>query len=133
MKKCFLEEIRTVRRQRHESQSRVAQRLGVSQQVVSQVERGKGSIEQLAKLCRGLGIPLELRIGRQARTLVHPLDPDERQEIEANIAWFSRLEPADRLQAIREHVRAVAVLRKAAAVPRQGHRHRSEEGLKDGR
>ncbi len=107
--------LKRARRARGETQAQVARRLGISQQLVSHLERGEGSIEQLAKLCRGLGVPLSLHAGDEIITLVHPIDPDERSEIDANISWFSRLAPAARLRTIRRHVEALERLRAAAA------------------
>lgn len=72
-------------------------------------------MEQLAKLCRGLGVRLELRVGSETITLVHPIDPEERKEIEENIAWFSRLPPAERLRTIRKHLESAQRLQAAAA------------------
>ena len=107
--------LKRARRARGETQAQVARRLGVSQQLVSHLERGEGSIEQLAKLCRGLGVPLSLHAGDETITLAHPIDPEERREIDENIAWFSRLGPAERLRTIRRHVKALERLRAAAA------------------
>ncbi len=99
------------RSKRGETQAQVADRLGVSQQLISRLERGRGNLHQLMRLCRGLGVRLSLQVGEETVTLVHPIDPEERQEIEANIAWFSRLAPADRLRTIRRHVAALERLR----------------------
>jgi transcriptional regulator with XRE-family HTH domain len=107
--------LRDSRRKRNESQAVIAGRAGISQQLVSRVEGGRGSIEQVLTLCRAIGIPVEFRIGRRKVPLVHALDPEERREIEANIDWFSRLSPGDRLRAARLHLMAIERLRKAAA------------------
>ncbi len=115
MKKEIRRVLKEARRARGETQAQVARRLGISQQLVSYLERGEGSVEQFAKLCRGLGVPLSLRAGDETITLVHPIDPEERREIDENIAWFSRLAPAARLRTIRRHVKALERLRTAAA------------------
>lgn len=105
--------LRQARLKRGESQAKVAQRLGVSQQLVSRIERRGGSLRQIALLSRGLGLHLAVQIGDQTVTLVHPIDPDERKEIEANIAWFSRLAPVDRLRVSAIHFQAAQVLQEA--------------------
>ena len=115
MKKVMRRVLKEARRARGETQAQVARRLGISQQLVSYLERGEGSVEQFAKLCRGLGVPLSLHAGDETITLVHPIDPEERREIDENIAWFSRLAPAARLRTIRRHVKALERLRAAAA------------------
>ncbi len=114
MKKEIQRVLKEARRARGETQAQVARRLGISQQLVSYLERGEGSVEQFAKLCRGLGVPLSLHAGDETITLVHPIDPEERREIDENIAWFSRLAPAERLRTIRRHVKALERLRGAA-------------------
>ena len=102
------------RKARRESQSDVALRLGVSQQVISRVESGQSGLRQLVRVCRGLGVAVSLRVGEETIPLVAPVDPAERQEIEANIAWFSRLSPLARLRAIDAHARSARRLAEAA-------------------
>ena len=109
------EVLRKHRRQRRESQAQVAQRLGTSQQLVSRIEQGGGSLEQVLRLCRATGLEFTMEIGGRRLTLVHPLDPEERKEIEANIDWFARIEPASRLRVIARHVDASSRLKKAAS------------------
>ena len=106
--------LRQARRRRGLSQAEVAEALGVAQQQVSSVERGHGGIEQVAKVCRALGLHLALEIDGRRVTIVHPIDPAERAAIEANIDWFSRLSPARRLRAIAGHVEASRRLREHA-------------------
>ena len=113
MKKDTGRVLKEARRARGETQAQVARRLEISQQLVSHLERGQGSVEQFAKLCRGLGVSLSLHVGEETITLVHSIDPEERKEIDENIAWFSRLAPAERLRTIRRHVKALERLRAA--------------------
>jgi transcriptional regulator with XRE-family HTH domain len=120
MKKCqttkhVLEALRRHRRLRGDSQARVAERLGTSQQIVSRIERGQASIEQVAKLCRAVGLRLALEIGETRVTLAHPIDPEERRQIEANIDWFQRNEPGKRLRVMARHVEAALRLQRAAS------------------
>jgi transcriptional regulator with XRE-family HTH domain len=93
----------------------VAARLGVSQQLLSKVERGQGSLDQVLKVCLALGVPAELRIQGEVFPLVHAIDHRERQEIDSNLEWFSRLSPGDRLRAARRHFLSLMKLREAAA------------------
>lgn len=105
--------LRQARKARGECQTEVARRLGVRQQQISRLENGQGSFEQIVQLCRVYGISLDIRMGDFQRTVVHPLDPDERREIEANIAWFSRLSPIRRLRTIEGHLQAARRLQEA--------------------
>lgn len=106
MKNRLAELLREARKARGETQAAVADRLGMSQQLLSRIERGEASLEKILGLCRGLGLEVTLCLGRRAMTLVHPIDPDERREIEANIAWFSRLKPEERLRTAARNLRA---------------------------
>ncbi len=108
-------QIRAHRKRRRESQGRVASRLGTTQQVVSRVERGEASLEQIVRLCKALALPLAVEIGGHRIQMVYPIDPEERRAIEANIDWFARLDPARRLRAIALHVDASRRLREAAS------------------
>ena len=71
-------------------------------------------MKQLIRLCRDYGIRLDIDLDGRAKTLVYPMDREERNEIEANIEWFSRLGPAERLRTIEQHMAAAARLRGAA-------------------
>jgi len=106
--------LRTARRERKETQAAFARRLGLSQQLVSRAERGECSLSTLIRLSGGLGLPLSLQIADRTVTLVHALDPGERREIEANIEWYSRLKPADRLRVAARNFKATERLRRAA-------------------
>ena len=108
------EALRRHRRLRGDSQARVAERLGASQQLVSRIERGQASLEQVAKLCKAIGLRLALEIGETRVILAHPIDPEERRQIEANIDWFQRIEPGRRLRVIARHVKAALRLQRAA-------------------
>lgn len=111
---CFAHIFRAARKARGESQRDVARRLGVSQQWVSRLERGRVGLEQASEICKAYGLGLEIRLGDAVRTAVYPIDPAERREIEANLDWFSRLPPARRLRTIEQHVRAARRLQGAA-------------------
>ena len=111
---CFASQIRAARKARGESQSDVARRLGVSQQWVSRLESGRGGLGQAVEICKAYGLRLEVRLGDTTATVVYPIDPAERREIEANLEWFSRLTPAQRLRAIEQHVKAARRLQGAA-------------------
>ncbi len=63
-------------------------------------------------------MPLGLQIAGRTVTLVHAIDPEERREIEANIEWYSRLKPADRLRVAARNLDATERLRKAARCER---------------
>jgi len=102
--------IQQTRRRLGESQADVARRVGVSQQLVSRIEAGGGSWEQLVGLAKTLGLGVEIRLGGQSEWAAYPLDADERREIEANIDWFSRRPPLERLRAIAQHMKAARQL-----------------------
>jgi transcriptional regulator with XRE-family HTH domain len=114
VRKGLQEALRKHRRLRGDSQARVAERLGASQQIVSRIERGQASLEQVVKLCKAMGLRLAIEIGETRLTLVHPIDPEERRQIEANIDWFQRIEPGRRLRVIARHVKAALRLQRAA-------------------
>jgi len=120
MKKEIGSLLRRRRRARGESQAEVAARLGASQQLVSDIERGRTGIDAMLEACRALGIGASVRIGDESFTLVHEMDPRERREIEANLDWFSRLSPAERLRTMHRHRLALLKLRAAAAAASNG-------------
>jgi transcriptional regulator with XRE-family HTH domain len=120
--------LRRARRERREKQADVARRAGISQQIVSRIERGEGGLEGLVLLARAIGLEVELRVGSLSLPLAHGIDPEERREIDANIAWFSRLPPAKRLRTIRLHAASLDRLRKAARAPDPGRDERGERG-----
>jgi transcriptional regulator with XRE-family HTH domain len=105
--------IRQARRRQGATQAQLAERLGVTQQLVSSVERGRGGLKQVVHVCRGLGLPLRIQVGDASIVLAHALDPEERKEIEANIDWFSGLPAGKRLRTVRLHVEAAERLRRA--------------------
>ncbi|MBI4601760.1 MAG: helix-turn-helix domain-containing protein [Planctomycetes bacterium] len=94
------------------TQAELGKRLGVSQQLIARIEGGGGSLDQVARVCRALGLALEVTLDGVTKTLVHALNPDERREIEANIDWFSRLPPLARLKTIARHVKTIERLKK---------------------
>ena len=110
MKKEIARILQEARERRRESQAQLADRLGVTRQLLSRIERGQGSLEKVADLCRALGLRVALEIGNRSVVLVHPIDPEERKEIEANLDWFSRLSPERRLTVAAEHARAARAL-----------------------
>ncbi len=115
MKKPFAALIRSAREARGESQATVARRLRFDRQAISLVEKGRASFTRMLDCCRALGLEVRLTVGKKTLTLVHAMDPDERAEIEANIDWFSRLKPLDRLRVHDIHRKADEILRKAAS------------------
>jgi transcriptional regulator with XRE-family HTH domain len=120
MKKEMGRQFRRIRRSRGESQAEVAARLGASQQLVSAIERGRSTIDHMMQACRALGIAGEIRIGDEVFPVAHAMDPRERREIEANLDWFSRLSPGDRLRTMHRQYLVLMKLRAnaAAALPR---------------
>ena len=76
MKKAIADILRRARRERRESQRDIAERLSCSQQMVSRLERGTGSLDRALDLCRALAIPVRLEIGGEVFPLVHPIDPE---------------------------------------------------------
>ena len=119
------------------TQAELGRRLGVSQQLIARVEGGGGGLAQVARVCRALGLALQVTLDGVTRTLVHALNPDERREIEANIDWFSRLPPLTRLKTIAQHVKTIERLKKAVRrtgpqVRRRGGRIRGGAGKVSG-
>ncbi len=114
MKKMIAARLRKIRRDRGESQGEVAARLGISQQLLSRIERGETALEHLLGECRALGVAAEIRIGDEVFPWVHAMDPRERCEIEANLDWFSRLSPGDRLRAMRRQYLDLMKLQRVA-------------------
>ena len=107
--------LKLARRRRGMSQAEVARRLGVTQQAVSLLEGGEGGLRQIVRYSKAIGTTLAVEVGNVRAVLVHRIDPSERREIEANIEWFSRLDPLGRLRATEGHVRAAQRLRRAAS------------------
>jgi transcriptional regulator with XRE-family HTH domain len=113
VKKEIARILKEAREERGESQAQLAERLGVTQQLVSRIERGQGSLEKVADLCRALGLRLALQIGGRSVVLVHPIHPEERKEIEENIDWYERLSPVDRLRVNARNYEDLELLMKA--------------------
>ena len=105
--------IREARKSRGESQEDLAHRVGLSRETVAGIESGEGALNEFILVCKALGVRLEVKLGERTETLVFPLDPEERREIEANIDWFSRLEPAERLRTMARHLESARRLREA--------------------
>src|SRR3954462_168386 len=116
------ERLRSIRRLRRATLRTIAERAGVSESFLSQVERGKASasIGSLRRIATALGVSVADLFEPSAMPAPRVLRPDERPALAVVLLWRQRLPGS----AVR-HPRAQHAAADAAAGPPRGVRRRA--------